>query len=501
MAETLNGGKITALEPGLPERSLVQGSFVERVGRKLRNTLDVWFGPDLPMAPSAPAGTPPRTLDYPVGYNINIQPRNMEPISFDQMRSLADSFDLVRLCIETRKDQVSRMPWAFRLKTQPGAPKRSVNTSNRAIGGNDDEEKDPRLTQLTNFFSYPDREHSWQQWVRLLLEDLFVLDAPVLVPIVSPEGELWSAGKTLYALEVIDGSTIARKIDAMGRTPAAPAIAYQQILKGLPAVDFTADQLIYRPRNVRAHKFFGFSPVEQIILTINIGLRRQIHLLNYYTEGNVPEALAQVPKEWSADQISEFQEWFDSALAGNSARRRRITFVPECGNLQFTRDPMLKDALDEWITRIVCYAFGLSPQQFVSVMNRATAETSVEQAAAEGLVPILGYLADIINLIVNRYFGFSDIEFVWEQDRTLNALDQAKVDDIYVRAGVLSIDEVRESLGKHSIGVGNAVITTHGAFPLQIKGSSATAAMSEDVQPDEPRVAQLSSAVADQHTR
>ena len=94
MAEILNGGKITALESG----------FAARVGRKLRTTLDVWFGPDLPMAPSAPAGTPPRTLDYPIGYNINIQPRNMEPISFDQMRSLADSFDLVRLCIETRKD-------------------------------------------------------------------------------------------------------------------------------------------------------------------------------------------------------------------------------------------------------------------------------------------------------------------------------------------------------------------------------------------------------------
>jgi hypothetical protein len=277
---------------------------------------------------------------------------------------------------------------------------------------------------------------------------------------------LWAPGKPLYALEVIDGSTIARKIDAMGRTPAPPDVAYQQILKGLPAVDFTADQLIYRPRNVRAHKFFGFSPVEQIILTINIGLRRQIHLLNYYTEGNVPEAVAQVPKEWSADQINEFQEWFDSALAGNLARRRRITFVPECGNLQFTRDPSLKDELDEWITRIVCYAFGLSPQQFVSVMNRATAETSVEQAAAEGLVPILCYLADTINLIVNRHFGYSDIEFIWEQDRTLDPLEQAKIDDIYVRAGVLSIDEVRTSLGKHSIGAKNAVITTTGVFPL-----------------------------------
>src|ERR1043166_9320563 len=137
MAETLNGGKITTLETGL-----VQSSFVERIGRKLRNTLDVWFSPDLPMATSAPAGTPARTLAYPVGYNINIQPRNMEPISFDQMRSLADSFDLVRLCIETRKDQVSRMPWAFRLKTQAGGPKRFVNTGNNSISGNDDEERD-----------------------------------------------------------------------------------------------------------------------------------------------------------------------------------------------------------------------------------------------------------------------------------------------------------------------------------------------------------------------
>jgi hypothetical protein len=144
---------------------------------------------------------------------------------------------------------------------------------------------------------------------------------------------------------------------------------------------------------------------------------------------------------------------------------------------------MLKDALDEWITRIVCYAFGLSPQQFVSVMNRATAETSVEQAAAEGLVPILGYLADTINFIVTRHFGFNDIEFVWEQDRTLNALEQAKIDDIYVRAGVLSIDEVRESLGKHPIGVGNVVITTRGAFPFDLKGAAHDPGSSEQFQP------------------
>jgi hypothetical protein len=411
--------------------SPIDPGLISRLGHRLRNTLDAWFGPDLPMPVSAPPATPPRTTDYPVAYNNNIQPRTLEAISFAQMRSLADGFDLVRLCIETRKDQVSRVPWTFRAKDQAAR-----NTS------------DSRISQLTGFFSSPDREHTWQQWVRLLLEDLLVLDAPALAPLAGPDGELWSVGKSLYALEVIDGATIARKIDSMGRTPAPPAVAYQQILKGLPAVNFTADQLIYRPRNVRAHKFFGFSPVEQIILTINIGLRRQMHLLNYYTEGNVPEALVQTPKDWSADQISEFQEWFDSALAGNSRRRRRITFVPECGTIQFTRDPKLKDELDEWITRIVCYAFSLSPQQFLTQMNRATAETSVEQANAEGLAPLLCYLADTVNLVVQRYFGYRDLEFVWQQDRSLDPLAQAQVDEIYLRSGVLTVDEVRAQLGK-----------------------------------------------------
>ena len=105
-------------------------------------------------------------------------------------------------------------------------------------------------------------------------------------------------------------------------------------------------------------------------------------------------------------------------------------------------------------------------------------------------MPILGYLADTINFIVHRHFGFTDIEFVWEQDRTLNALDQARIDDIYVRAGVLSIDEVRADLGKRPIGAANAVITTSGICPLNVKvlnGNSAFAGITaiHEIEPEQ----------------
>ena len=42
-----------------------------------------------------------------------------------------------------------------------------------------------------------------------------------------------------------------------GRAPEAPDPAYQQILKGVPAADFSADELIYLPRNLRAHRVTG----------------------------------------------------------------------------------------------------------------------------------------------------------------------------------------------------------------------------------------------------
>jgi len=55
------------------------------------------------------------------------------------------------------------------------------------------------------------------------------------------------------------------------RAPEPPDPAYQQVLHGVPAADFSADVLLYLPRNVRADKLYGMSPVEQIALTINTG--------------------------------------------------------------------------------------------------------------------------------------------------------------------------------------------------------------------------------------
>jgi hypothetical protein len=323
-----------------------------------------WFGPLAPMSPQAPADVAGRAFDFPSGYNLVTRPRAYEGTSFGELRALADSYDLIRLIVETRKDQIERLSWTVRARDRAAAAK-----------------SDPRVAAIAALFACPDGVHPWTTWLRMVLEDLLVIDAPALYLRRTRDGRL-------CALEPLDGATIKRVIDDWGRTPAPPDPAYQQVLKGLPAVDYTTDELLYLPRNPRVHKVYGFSAVEQVQMTVSIALRRQIWQLQYYTEGNIPEALIGVPDTWTPDQIRQFQGYWDSLHEGNTAQRRHAKFVPGGVAKTFipTREPALKDPFDEWLARVVCYAFSVSPQPFVAQVNRATAETAQDAALAEGLL-------------------------------------------------------------------------------------------------------------------
>lgn len=411
----------------------IDSGIVARVGGGLRAgynaLLEAWFPPLNPLPEMVPEtqreSVEGRQFDYPVGYNQRTTPRSGEGISFTQMRSLAESYDLLRLVIETRKDQMAKMKW----QVKPKDPKA---------------EPDARCDELNAFFAMPDREHTWDDWLRMLLEDLFVLDAPAVY--VRP-----TLGGQVYALEPIDGSTIKRVIDVHGRTPQAPEPAYQQILKGVPAIDYTADELIYKPRNPRTHRVYGYSPVEQIIMSVNIALRRQLHQYQYYTEGSTPDLIMTVPNSWTSEMTMKFQNWWNSMLRGNTAERRGTQFIPDGVKVVNTKENALKDEYDEWLARVICFAFSISPQPFIKEMNRATAETNMQAAMAEGLAPVMNWTKNLMDMVIIKHFGYTDIEFDWVAEDDLDPKVQSEIYGTYIDKKVLTPDEVRIELGKEAM--------------------------------------------------
>ncbi len=438
-------GTATPLPPGLVRRA-VEGLRYIVSGV----TPATWFGPFQPLAPMAPAEVAGRQLDYPVGYNLVTTPRAEEPITFAQLRGLADSYDLLRAVIETRKDQMERLTW-------------NVRSRDRPRGGASTGDDDPRIAAIEEFFRLPDGVHFWSTWLRQLLEDLFVIDAAALYV-------RRNRGGKLFALELIDGATIKRLIDADGRTPAPPDPAYQQVLHGVPAVDYTTRDLIYRPRNPRTHKLYGYSPVEQVVMTVNIALRRQVFQLGYYTEGNVPEALIGTPESWSPQQIRDFQQYWDALLEGNLAARRHAKFVPGGVAKTFipTKDAELKSAYDEWLARIICFAFSISPQAFVDHMSRATAETAQATALSEGLAPVQQWVKQLVDHVIITEFAAPDLEFQWQDDRETDPAKTASVAQVYVTHGIKTVNEARQDIGLDAVEGGDVplIFTGAGAVPL-----------------------------------
>lgn len=399
------------------------------------NEAQNWFGPLDPITPLAPSDVAGRQWDYPAGYNLSTLSRPFEPATFSTLRNLADSYDLLRVVIETRKDQVSRQTWNI------VARDRKMGFGNIAA----------RISSLKNFFTRPDGIHGFSDWLRILLEEVLVTDAPALFMSRDRSGRLRS-------LLPLDGATIKPVIDAWGRTPQPHAdgekliypAAYQQILKGYPAINYSVRDVLYRPRNVRVNHVYGMSPVEQIVTTVNIALRRQIYLLDYFTEGNVPDSLIGVPESWTPDQIASYQKYWDAYFDGDLGRRRRAKFVPGGVAKTFvqTKEPELKGAFDEWLARIVCFAFSISPQALTQTVNRATAETQKELAEEEGLSPILGWVKSLIDDILANEFDAPDLEFVWGLGLQTDPVAQEAILSSYATKGILTINEARAELGR-----------------------------------------------------
>src|SRR5215469_117918 len=89
------------------------------------------FSPGYPLAPpNGPNDRPERTRpwDFPVGVNRVYTPRAYEPVSFAELRALADAHDLTRLAIETRKDQLEKLDWHIK----PRGLRRPPPTANPA---------------------------------------------------------------------------------------------------------------------------------------------------------------------------------------------------------------------------------------------------------------------------------------------------------------------------------------------------------------------------------
>lgn len=426
------------------------------------------FSPGVPLLPSSPQL--PRSFDFPVGINTNMRPRAFASFGFPALRAFAN-VEMVRMAIETRKDQIERL--GYQIKPIENAKGESGQA---------------KIDELTAFFAKPDGVTPFASFVRLLLEDLLSIDAPAM--------EIRrTRGGALCGLEVIPGDTIHPMVDDTGRRPRDPAaIAYQQVIKGTPWVNLTNRDLLYLPRNIRPNHLYGFGPVEQITVTINTIIRRQAMQLAHFTDGNVPAGLLTAPDGWDLTKIADLQTWFDQKIVGNLGERQKLIWGPSGSKYEPFVAPPIKDEFDEWLARLVAFAFSLPPTPFIRQMNKGTAGEDQERALEEGLEPLKLWVKRWIDGLIQGEMGCPGLEFVWLDNQTIDPKVQTDIDDKNVRNGSTSIDEIRAGRGEDPLPNGQGaepmIYTTTGAMTLdQLKQTNEAAIKTANTPPPAPIVA------------
>ena len=403
-----------------------------------------WASPQNPIRPTLQLGVGIRGYDFTPGINLQFVPRGDVAIKFSQLWNVSNAFDLCRLAIETRKDQLVGRSWVVRIKPQPGETK-AMQAKRQSTSKN--------VAQVTSFLKRPDGVHTFDIWLRMWLEQLLVFDAPCFYPIKSMTGDCLS-------WRLISGTTITPLLDNNGFVPQPPNPAYQQIILGIPtsnlaaqgaqaAKEYTVNQLIYSPRNPRVDSRWGFSPVEQVITTLQIGANFQQSTKLAYTSGNVPEGFLPVSDGWTPAQMKDYQKWLDSMLAGNLAMKRRMIIVPDAKHPPtFSKETLIVNpVVYEFLVRTVCYAFSLSPQNLLKQVNRGTAKESSDIAQIEGEEPWSKHIENVLNSAIETTMGMEDVEFAFQDTREMDPVKQAQTDQIYLTTGTYTRNEIREARG------------------------------------------------------
>src|SRR5580704_3611646 len=278
------------------------------------------FSPGPPLQPFFGYRTPARTFDFQPGVNTQVTPR-WDRISFTTLKALWEAYDVAQICTKHLINDVRSLEYHFEAQ----------------LGVRDDVSDDIRKAR--EFFDSPDKRLPFRAWLAKYLMDAIRFDA----------GTLYirrNRGQDPIALEVVSGVTMIPQVDYYGRIPTdendqdpqlSPAgtfrgtktPGYVQIIQGMPATWFAADDIIYQPINPMPDSQYGLAPLEAVMLTANTDLRFQWHFLNYFTKGNLPAGFMEAPPDLTnAEQVAEFQQIWDGMMLGDQQRIRQIRWVP-----------------------------------------------------------------------------------------------------------------------------------------------------------------------------
>jgi len=355
---------------------------------------------------------------------------------------------VARRAINTIKDRIAGMRW--RIQARRG---RSLDAlPDGAL----------RAQIITENFEAPNPDDSFRSLLEQVLEDVIVggfgaIEISCQPSAVSRQDSTHypvpSTQKNPLVLWPVDGASIRIVSDWDGR-PDSPRYVQATGRYGPEGqIVLNDDELSYIRLNPRTHTPFGLGRLEVAFETINAFLSAHRYASRLASNSVVQYAL------WLQDLSPAHHErlirWWQDEIEGTG--RVPILSVeskPEVLRFGAGTDADLRLAWQEFLLRVIADAFDL-PAQFLGVerdVNRSTAAEMNDLAFRSAIVPTARLVAEHLTRdAIGKKLGWTDLEFVFTDVDAKDEMQQAQIDEILLRSGVVTVKEVRRARGLESL--------------------------------------------------
>lgn len=344
------------------------------------------------------------------------------------LRKFAET-PVARRAINTIKDRIAGMQWQVR-------PRRGRDLASLTDG-------ESRVQILTEVFEAPNPDDSFRSFSEQVLEDIIVGGFGAAEIVVTGDGQ---RPVTLWP---VDGATIRMRSDWDG-SPASPRYVQTTGKYGAEGtLTLNDDQLMYVRLNPRTHTPFGLGRLEVAFETVNEFLGAHRYAARLASNTVVQYAL------WLQDlqpiQHERLIRWWQDEIEGTGkVPILSVEQKPEVLRFGAGTDADLRISWQEFLIRIIADAFDL-PAQYLGVqsdVNRSTADQLAADAFQTAIVPTARLLSEHITRdVIAKKLGWNDLEFIFADLDAENERERAEIDEILIRSGVMTREEVRRRRG------------------------------------------------------
>ncbi|MGD0796691.1 MAG: phage portal protein [Acidobacteriaceae bacterium] len=349
------------------------------------------------------------------------------------LRKFAET-PVARRAINAVKDKIASMNW--KIKVRRGYSDVEVPFAQT------------RMRALRHCLEEPNSSDSFRTVFEQVLEDLLVGGFGAL------EMEATGDDQRPFHLWAVDGATIEIDVTWNG-SPDKPR--YAQSTGGLgkkTLIPLLDDELMYVRLNPRSHTPFGLGRLEVAFETVN-----QFLSANRYAGRLASNSVVQYAlwlNEATPEQHDRLIRWWQDEIEGTG----RVPLLsceqkPEVLRFAGGTDADLRIQWQEFLLMIIANAFELPPMLLglQADVNRSTASEMADEAFQSAVVPVAKLLAEHItrDLFAKR-LGWREFEFSFNDLETRDEMEEVQIQTELLRAGVLTVDEVREMRGLPKLG-------------------------------------------------